>query len=233
MDNLFFKYRKGSLYEAGLFGFRTLVIGESHPCDKKEECQYWKLCTDVSVKDSSKFNTICAYSDAPTLSETTIFDIDNHITGGHIIKSYDIFSKFMFECLGNLASSQEFFERVTFVDFVQFFVPEISIKENWLSERDYFAMEEVVNDVGPELIIFWGTKVGNYFKSIDRRDSGIEGVNMDYLFVHNICQKDRLVLNTYHPSGRYQCFAQDRMNLQKQIDLLSSRFASFKAILNR
>lgn len=94
-------------------------------------------------------------------------------------------------------------------------------------------MEEVVKDVGPELIIIWGTKVGNYFKSIDRRDSGIEGVNMDYLFVHNICQKDRLVLNTYHPSGRYQCFAQDRMNLQKQIDLLSSRFASFKAILNR
>lgn len=80
MANLFFKYRKGGLYEAGLFGIRTLIIGESHFCDKTN-CPYWSECTDVIKKDSSPFNLLCFYSDASSLADTTVHDLNQHISG--------------------------------------------------------------------------------------------------------------------------------------------------------
>lgn len=86
-----------------------------------------------------------------------------------------------------------------------------------ISARDYSAFEEVVNKLHPDLIIVWGTPVGNELKKYRVNRIEVPGANRDYIFDLDIGGKTYLVINSYHPSyGNYL----DGGKLENQLKLL-------------
>ena len=182
MKHLFFNYWKGLKYDEGILGNKTLIIGESHPCNNKQ-CLNWKDCTSIILKDSSNFNKECPFSDVD-LCDTTINDLRNHTNGSFVINTYKNFEDFM-RTSGYIGKEDKFYQYVSFVDYLQFFSPKRDIDAKWLTERDYNAVTEVVIETDPDIIIAWGRNVGNVLKK-KRFESGIKGANKDYIFLLNI-----------------------------------------------
>ena len=215
---LFFTHRKGRFYEEGLLGKRTLIVGESHHCDKKGKCKFWEQCTSHLTRDSSSFENVCPFSDVP-LSQTTIHDLHEHLYNAATVNSYGRFGRFMANRMGFADSERDFYEHIAFVDLLQFFAPKRSIEPSWITERDYRALEETVADLNPGILLLWGVNARDFIKGKDRRPVLKTGINSDYVFLHNVAGRDRLVINSYHPSNMFQQFSEDEERLEEQVTL--------------
>lgn len=217
--SLFFRpWYKEHLYKIGIKGKRILVVGASHYCKQTVQCPYFEKCTNRELKDSSEYNKLCPFCDID-LSHSTIETIEYFI-GGEENRSYRNFSDFMISIMKLAENDTDLWEHIAFMNYVQFILGgdgDIDTNPSDISARDYSAFEEVVNKLHPDLIIVWGTPVGNELKKYRVNRIEVPGANRDYIFDLDIGGKTYLVINSYHPSyGNYL----DGGKLENQLKLL-------------
>ena len=208
--HVFFREYVGKDYKNGLGGRRVLVLGESMFCDKDGQgkhrrCPFFDVCTDLKAKNSSAFDRKCSYSDVP-LSEAVRDNVKGFLDGisEGDIKSYVNFTALMKD-VGVILGKEDLFNRVIFYDFMQFYSPKATIEKSYLSERDDLALEEIIHRYNPDVVIIWGTRVGDRIKAKGKAyPRNIRGsVNPDYIFAQKIAGRWRTFFCIYHPSDRH------------------------------
>ncbi len=228
MKSLFFEPYIGDSYNEGLYdGRKVLVLGDSHYCPydgnvhnriKFDKCDKFEICTSREDKDSSSQRLICPYMGdikeefsnewmCKGLSLSTKTVIKRFLDGKESNPSHERFSKFICEYFHY--TKDEFWERVAFYNYIQFFLPESKTKVEYISSRDDVAFKEMLNALPsfPDVIISWGTGVGHHLRNLYKGEyKDIEVMNKfknlddKYLFDIDLVEKKCVVLNCRHPS---------------------------------
>lgn len=184
----------------GINGLRVLVVGASFYCNKKE-CEHFSDCTDDNKKDSSPYDYLCPFYDAP------LHNAPSEESG----LAYDIFQNKMSEIL-NL--NGDFWSYVAFTNYIQYFLGHWQTYRTNCSERDAVALEEVVTLLEPDVVIIWGTKINKPIKDKYQSDQEIPDNTEGYISRGKIGEREVVFLNTYHP--KYSGF-EDNGNLKKYV----------------
>lgn len=157
MTNRFFKPYIGRKYEKGINRKRILVLGASFYCSHGPEsdapCSLFAECTDSVKQDSSKFDTCCPFyaESGLRLSE----EPSNAIAERY--RAYQNFASFMQQFVGD--DEEDVWERMAFTDYVQFFLPTIDTKKEYLSQRDFDAFVETLVELRPHVVVAWGMAI--------------------------------------------------------------------------
>ena len=157
MNRRFFNPFVGSMYNKGICGKKILVLGASFYCShtpgSEKPCPFFDECTNPVKKDSSKFDTICpAYANTGLrLSE----EPSNAIAERY--RAYQNFATFMQQFVED--ETEDVWERMAFTDYVQFFVPTLDTKKEYLSQRDFDAFCETLRELQPDVVVAWGMQI--------------------------------------------------------------------------
>ena len=144
----FFIPYEGKDYKLGIKGKKILVVGASFYCDK-QNCTYFRDCTNPVKKDSSPYNTICPEytKNGAVLEKEPEYAID---------ENYPAYQRFA-ECMKQFVEPDvNVWNRMAFTNYVQFFVPTVKTDKTYLSQRDFEAFIESVIQLQPDVIISWG-----------------------------------------------------------------------------
>lgn len=213
------------LYLQGLQdGKKVLVLGHSHYCKHKDKpcfgrctssvcgCRDWQLdCPDME-EIQEFFPNEWEEKGLALYTKTVIRDY----LKGHPQPKYEPFSKFM--CQYFNLSKEEFWNKIAFYNYVQYFLPQPDADKKWITkdEENDLAFEEMLTGLPdlPDVIIAWG-KVGNHLYDKYRTDG--EPGKYKYLFQVKLQNKIIWVLNCHHP--RYPSF-KDNGNLENGMNVL-------------
>lgn len=76
----------------------------------------------------------------------------------------------------------------------------------------------------PNIVIVWGTPVGNDLKKKERIATHLPKADDNYLFKQQIGNKECLFINCYHPSElpstRRKWFTNDKANFREQLEIV-------------
>ena len=174
--NRFFTPFVGSKYDEGICGKKILVLGASFYCNKNGENGQRK----------------CPFFDECTNTETK-----------ERYPAYRNFESFMQQFVGD--ESEDVWERMAFTNYVQFFSPTIKTDKTYLSQRDFDAFCETMQDLQPNIVISWGMAILEEIREKNRYVSDIELLpKTDYYVCHmnvpNVDHEITLVCS-YHPSS--------------------------------
>ncbi len=156
----FFTPAVGSKYNEGIRGKKILVLGASFYC-QKTDCKFFKECTSVEKKDSSKFDSICPEYVA---QNKKLHDEPGYCVDGELA-TYTKFTNVIGKYL-NTNDSHEVWKHLSFTNYIQFFLP-VNIDKNGktsfrqtmlsdMSERDFGAFIETLHELKPDIVIIWG-----------------------------------------------------------------------------
>lgn len=105
----------------------------------------------------------------------------------------------------------DIWSRMAFTNYVQFFLPKSGKRygqtlQSDLSERDYAAFNETLQELQPDVVIVWGCVVNHRVKEqneylVDRRELDMTEWYVCHLRVPGVDHPIALV-NSYHPSSR-------------------------------
>lgn len=157
MNQRFFKPFVGLRFQQGIQGKKILVLGASFYCSHGPEsdapCKFFAECTDPVKKDSSKFDTCCPFyaESGQRLSE----EPSNAIAERY--RAYQNFASFMQQFVGD--DVEDVWERMAFTDYVQFFLPTVDTKKDYLSQRDFDAFVETLVELQPHVVVTWGMAI--------------------------------------------------------------------------
>ena len=143
MNYRFFKPFVGARYKDGIQGKRVLVLGASFYC-LKEQCEFFRQCTDTEKKDSSEFDEKCPYNNGNPLH-------DEPTNAGGL--AYGVFEKFIRQYVDD---EDDVWQHLAFTNYLQFFSPTIITKRQYLSDRDFEALCETLKEIKPDVVITWG-----------------------------------------------------------------------------
>lgn len=215
MTKKFFNPYIGTRYQEGLINNKkVLVLGASHYClydssSKTFNCPVWEECTSCKSKDSSKFDLCCPYYhsigwydqyDYVKLSNSPRIELENYLSDGGYV-TYDNFTQCLINLL-NFPDEQYVWDRLAFVNYVQYFLPTITTPT--LTREDIICFEaliEYVNQLKPDIIIAWGTKITDHFKHnyikslVDKLEVRINNYFWDFENNGHKC----IIINPYHP----------------------------------
>lgn len=204
MSRRLFRPYIGKNYAVGLNGKRILVVGASHYCNKTN-CPDFYECTDETSKDSSKFNDNCWYNknfgSGGKLSENTNDEIDN----GQPV--YYAFADFMSQYI-KVDKSYDVWENLAFTNYIQFMLPHYQTEEYDVSESDFDAFLETLNELipTPDIIIIWGDTVSQPLKRFNKYlidDGNFSELNItEWYLCHMKSPKDGkkiAIVNSDHP----------------------------------
>lgn len=163
----FFIPFKGVKYTEGITGKHILVIGASHYCNKNE-CPYFKDCTNEVSKDSSKYNSECWYYKQNHISMLLSEETINEVESGMEIKShaYRRFAKFISQEYLNIEDYYNAWDYMAFANYVQFLLPHWKTLSSDLSDRDFQSFIQTVEELKPDIIIVWGDTVNQPIRNI-------------------------------------------------------------------
>lgn len=201
----FFNPFIGRYYQVGIAGKKILVIGNSFYCSHREDCKHFQECTDMSKKDSSRFDDRCPdYSPRKmSLSDAPSYELDE------MYRAYRNFGEFLSGYVDGM-DSRTVWQYVSFTNYVQFFVPSaISDSRAAISERDFEAFKETVMELQPDIIFVWGTIAGDAIRQgrkevydYDTPEFHAKDGYVCHLKLDGI-DKDIAIINTYHPCNMY------------------------------
>lgn len=223
MSAKFFKPYVGTLYSSGLIdNKKVLILGASHYCthspnsknnSKKFDCPVWEDCTSKKKRDSSIYDLCCPYyivngwyDKYPNISlrNSAAIEINNYLENEEEYPTYNNFTRFLID-IYNLPNPQYVWERVAFVNYVQFFLPDQDTPD--LTETDIPFFEvflEYFDELNPDIVIIWGTKITNHFhhtyikpfvKRLERREN-------PYFWDMEYKGKQCTIINPYHPCNK-------------------------------
>ena len=145
--NIFFDPWIGENYgtDKAMFSKKILVLGNSHYCGE---------CDDCGKRD---LHSKCA--------DFTKNVINDYLNPSHVASWKKTFSTFINSMFGRLTSEQErkdFFDSVVFYNYLQVSAGEDAYSTgnyNFAKNRHLNAFYEVLNNVGPDVVVSWGSKV--------------------------------------------------------------------------
>ena len=219
MEEPFFKPFVGKDYEEGIKGKRILVYGASFYCNKTG-CEFFKDCTSPEKKDSSAYNTKCPEyakkKDSMELSNEPSYAIEEEY------RAYKRFGELMKLYVEN---KEEFiWDRMAFTDYVQFFLPIVQTKREFLSGRDFDAFKSVIVKLQPHIVVIWGLPVTEEVRDNRGKDMIPDWDKLPesewYLCHMKIDDVPHLItlVCTYHPSS-FTSWGADFEKLHKYMDI--------------
>ena len=200
----FFEPYVGNHYKEGIHGKKILVLGASFYCNCVK-CPFFASCTSVILKDSSEFDSKCPeYKSAGK---------QLHLEPGYCVEdapaTYQRFAAYMGKHLGT-EDYDTVWEHLAFTNYVQFFLPATngSFRETmWsdLSERDFAAFTEVVQQLQPDIVVVWGNVINSALKErnpylVDLKELQETEYYVCHLDVPGV-NHPVAVINPYHPSS--------------------------------
>ncbi len=200
----FFEPYVGNHYKEGIHGKKILVLGASFYCNCVK-CPFFASCTSVILKDSSEFDNKCPeYKSAGK---------QLHLEPGYCVEdaptTYQRFAAYMGKHLGT-EDYDTVWEYLAFTNYVQFFLPATngSFRETmWsdLSERDFAAFTEVVQQLQPDIVVVWGNVINSALKErnpylVDMKELQETEYYVCHLDVPGV-NHPVAVINPYHPSS--------------------------------
>ena len=203
--NRFFTPFVGSKYEEGICGKKILVFGASFYCNKNGEngqgrCPFFDECTNTETKDSSAYNEKCPFpeNEGKNLSDYPTTAIEEQY------KPYQRFQKFIQSIIGE-CSYENTWNRLSFTEYVQFFVPTIETKKTYLSKRDFEAFNETLQKLKPDVVISWGMAILEEIREknkyvIDKENLSDTDYYVCHMRVPNVNHEITLI-SSYHPSS--------------------------------
>ncbi len=208
----FFSPHVGSNYHKGISGKKVLVLGASFYCTETS-CPFFEICTSVINRDSSPFDRKCPSAD-PALSKEPSSAI-KHLGNR---RTYKKFANEMKQ-FTDARTREESWSHFAFTNYVRFFVPPKKTDPSFLTERDYYAFIEVLNELTPDIVIIWGGVVIADF--IERATAhGVEVKPLEesegYLTRIKLPDMDKkiMLINPYHPSSPHW-YGKGHKNLKK------------------
>lgn len=218
--NRFFKPFVGTKYEEGICGKKILVLGASFYCDKNGEngrmkCPFFSVCTNTDMKDSSAYDEKCPYPECEGkhLSDYPTTAIEEQY------KPYQNFQKFIQSVIGN-GDYEETWNRMSFTDYVQFFVPTIKTERSYLSTRDFDAFCETLRELKPDVVISWGMAILEDIRENNNFITDLECLSKTEYFVCHMklpdIEHEITLVSCYHPSSR-QYWHNDMEKLRKYV----------------
>ena len=180
MDNVFFEPWIGeNYYNGGNFNKRILVIGNSHYCKYRSSCSSCGV-DGYCFEDSGCYNL-------------TNDVIDLYINRSHWQKWMITYQKFERALCGYTTDSEDskdIWNSIAFYNYLQTAV------DNWKDEGnddDYFSSEdafwEVLEELRPDCIIFWGNRVWNMAPAFNNDDEDSyeldDGTEIPVLFINH------------------------------------------------
>lgn len=202
--NRFFKPFVGSKYDKGISGKRILVLGASFYCNKdgkdgRYKCQFFDECTSPAKKDSSKFDRTCPIyaENGLRLSE----EPSNAISENY--KTYQVFANFMRQFVDD--EEEDVWQRMAFTDYVQFFLPTIDTKKEYLSQRDFDAFVETLVELKPHIVVAWGMAIIEEIRERNPYVTDIERLKETEWYVCHMqvpqVPHEIALVCSYHPSS--------------------------------
>lgn len=161
--NRFFTPFVGSKYKEGVCGKKILVLGASFYCNSFD-CQYFSKCTNTKTKDSSAYNALCPDYEC---SEKLLSDYPTIAIVEGQYRAYQIFSKFIQSFIGE-CGYDDTWDRLSFTDYVQFFVPTTKTEKSYLSQRDFEAFCETLKELQPDVVVSWGVAILNEIRESNK-----------------------------------------------------------------
>lgn len=243
MKKRFFKpYKKDNYYNEGLLnGKKVLILGASFYCPYNESsndfnCPKWNECTSMEIKDSSKFNEFCYYFKHKGYTENKLEDtpedeITNYLEGCDY-PSYDNFTQFMIEYVSKITGEQKMknedwkmyiWERLAFTNYVQYFLPtQWTPTQTKRDIRNFEAFLETLDELQPDVIIIWGTKITDHFKKkyIQAFTDKLEKRNNPYFWNLSYHGKRYILINPYHPCNYHNQWQNNLEEFKQALDLV-------------
>ena len=220
MENRFFKPYKGNGYHMGFFnGKKVLVLGASHYCtynndSKKFNCPVWDLCTSKEIKDSSVFNATCPYNKEHHIDEmlenSARLELENFL-GDDNYTTYQNFTMALMDSF-NFADKQSVWDRLAFVNYVQYFLPSTETPVQTKDDlRNFDALLKTIDELSPDIIIIWGTKVTNHFRKnyIKKKVSKLDVQLDDHFWKLEYGKHKIIIVNSFHPSDLHGHWTRD------------------------
>lgn len=204
MKNRFFNPFIGEKYQEGIKGKRVMVVGASFYCNHSElDC--FRECTNVNVKDSSKFDYLCPVykGDSKNLHDEPSYSIKNPL------RTYTNFASYMQKVIG-CERYEDVWDYLAFTNYVQFFLPSINgrfreTRISDLSERDFNAFNETLVELEPHIVVIWGCVFNSRIRESNEYLVSRETLDKTEWYVCNIKLPDIVheitLINPYHPSS--------------------------------
>ena len=196
----FFLPRVGKDYQEGLQGVKTLVLGASFYCTAIK-CPFRKEC----IIDSRPFKDNCPSNrtTGKDLSHSCEIEIDSFLDGDDYYTSYENFTALVCESFPNI--TKEFlWEHIAFYEYLQHFLDTWTTPQyrghKQMFSNDFEALEQVIKELEPELIVIWGAPVRDAIKDLWPEDI-IKLEEEDYNHWTTIYGKKILLYYMHHPSA--------------------------------
>ena len=117
-------------------------------------------------------------------------------------------------------SKHKLWNSIAYMNYIQFMLPHMKTENYDISERDYTAFCETVAHYEPNIIIVWGSPVGNALKEHGQDDVRLPDADINYVFKQQIAERECVFVNCYHPSNLYGRFTNDTDNFARQLRLI-------------
>lgn len=197
--NIFFDPWIGENYgtDQAHFNKKILILGNSHYCDD---------CIDCGNRDLK-----------PECTEFTKTVVKDYLDPSHVASWKKTFSTFINSMFGRSVSDLErkdFFDSVAFYNYLQVAAGEDAYSTgnyNFAESRHLNAFYEVLNNVEPDVVISWGSKVWdtlpdawNDYGEADKGNDIVIGdqiFNKYYTYPYN--NRKILLIGVRHPSVGY------------------------------
>lgn len=219
MDNVFFKPWVGKDYLKGIKHKKIMVLGASHYCNHNDDCLFFNDCT----KNSRDYESRCPFYEGMRLSDTTVNEVNDFLKG-KANDAYDKFTDFMVNEMELAKDKVSFWNTIVFANYVQHFLPHWKTKVKDIYPQDYEALKEIVQLHKPNIVIVWGTPVGNDLKKKERIATRLPKADDNYLFKQQIGDRECLFINCYHPSepssASIKWFTNDKANFREQLEIV-------------
>lgn len=197
--NIFFDPWIGENYgtDKATFHKKILLLGNSHYCE---------ACNDCGNRD--------LHPDCTKLTNTVVND---YLDPSHVASWKKTFSTFINSMLGKSTSEQErknFFDSVAFYNYLQVAAGEDAYSTgnfNFAESRQLQAFYEVLNNVEPDVVISWGSKVwdvlpdnwNNYGEAEKGKGISIGDQIFYKYYTYPYNNKKILLIGVQHPSVGY------------------------------
>lgn len=204
MKKRFFIPYVGEYYTSGINRKKVLIVGASFYCSR-QECPFFEKCTSTEMKSSSAYDEICpVYKKyGKVLRDEPSYCVEE------VPDTYRKFSESLQMLTGTL-TCEESWKYVAFTNYVQYFLPNNgssfrSTKLSDLSQRDFDAFIETVEELEPDIVIIWGCVINKPLKEYNQYviDSDELSRTNGYVCRMKCPNSNRIVtlINPYHPSS--------------------------------
>ena len=204
MSSRFFNPFVGRDYHTGFRGKRILVLGASFYCNKTD-CRFFKQCTDVDLKNSSAYDSICPEyaKENKLLSNEPSYCIE------YRPRTYQTFANCMQSLMGTVGYDSTW-ARMAFTNYIQFFLPATEgifrdTRATDMCERDFEVFTETLKELQPHIVVVWGCVINSCLKEdnpylVSREELDETEWYLCHIQVPGISHKIA-ILNPFHPSS--------------------------------